>query len=303
MPSAERLDQATGLRRLLGRQAPFHACAVFGPDPALQAMALASLAYALARRGESVVVLDEAESPHNVATQYGLAPRQRLADVLRGRTALDKAVVEAPGDVRLILTGPLAAEFNQMSDAAWDRRLDSLIEILSNHGWLLVNTRPGAAASPLAAACSDRLLVLPDRKSVLTEAYALLKAAHQDRPDGRWRVLVMNRQGPGESDALFANLSGTAQRFLGMRLEWFGSVPKDDKLAQSVRLMRPLLEVAPECPGSLAFKALAETAGGWGDVDGMDAQAFWQRAYLLGRVAGEAAAIGLHDARLDRQYG
>ncbi|NWG86899.1 MAG: hypothetical protein HXY26_05205 [Hydrogenophilaceae bacterium] len=303
MPSAETLDQATGLRRLLGRQASFHACAVFGPDPTLQAMALASLAYALARRGESVVVLDEAESPHNVATQYGLAPRQRLADLLRGRAALDKAVVEAPGDVRLILTGPLAAEFTQMSDSAWDRRLDDLIDVVGNHGWLLVNTRPGVASSPLAAACTDRLLVLPDKKSVLTEAYALLKSAHQDRPDGRWRVLVMNRQGQSESDSLFANLTNTAQRFLGMRLEWFGSVPKDEKLAQSMRLMRPLLEVAPECPGSLAFKALAEAAGNWGDIDGMDAQAYWQRAYLLGRVAEQAAGAGLHNARLDSRYG
>jgi len=303
VPSAETLDQATGLRRLLGRQAPFHACAVFGPDPALQAMALASLAYALARRGEAVLVLDEAESPHNVATQYGLAPRQRLADVLRGRAALDRVVVEAPGDVRLILTGPLAAEFNQMTDAAWDRRLDELIGVVGNPGWLLVNTRPGGVASPLAAACADRLLVLADSKAVLTDAYALLKAAHQDRPDGRWRVLVMNRQSQGESDSLFANLAGTAQRFLGMRLEWFGSVPKDEKLAQSMRLMRPLLEVAPECPGSLAFKALAEAAGAWGDSDGMDAQAYWQRAYLLGRVAEQAAGVGLRNARFDRRHG
>lgn len=303
MHLAEHLDQASGLRRLLGRQAPFHACAVFGPDPALQAMAIAGLAYALARRGEAVVVLDEAESPHNVATQYGLAPRHRLADVLRGRASLDKVVVEAPGDVRLVLAGDLSNEFGQMSDTGWHRRLDDLINSLGNHGWVLVNTRSGALSSPLAAACAERLLVLPDKKAVLTEAYALLKGTHQLRPDGRWRVLVMNSRGQGDTDSLFNNLSNTAQRFLGMRLEWFGAVPKDEKLGQSVRLMRPLLEVAPDCPGSLAFKALAESAGNWGGVDGMDAQAFWQRAYLLGRVAGEAGNMGLNNARLDRQYG
>lgn len=303
MPSVEVLDQASGLRRLLGRQAPFHACAVFGTDPSLKAMALASLAYALARRGESVAVLDEMDSPHNVATQYGLAPRHRLADVLQGRTMLDKAVIEAPGDVRLLLAGPLTTVMNHLSDAAWDRRLDDLLHSVGNHGWLMVNAQMGGKPSALAASCAERLLVLPDKKTALPEAYALLKTAHKLRPDGRWHVLIMDEREPGGSEALFNNLAHTAQRFLGVRLEWFGAVPKDEKLAQSVRLMRPLLEVAPDCAGSLAFKALAELAGSWPGDDAMGAREFWQRTYLLGRIVAGAAGLKMHNAELDWQYG
>ena len=303
MPSAEVLDQASGLRRILGRQAPFQACAVFGTEPSLQAMALASLAYALARRGESVAVLDEVESPHNVATQYGLAPRHRLADVLQGRSMLDKAVVEAPGDVRLLLTGALSGVLNPMSDAAWDRRLDDLVHAVGNQGWLMVNAQMGAKPSALAASCAHRLLVLPDKKSAITEAYALLKTAHQLRPDGRWHVLIMDQREQSSSEALFANLANTAERFLGVRLEWFGAVPQDEKLAQSVRLMRPLLEVAPDCAGSLAFKALAEVAGAWTGGDAMGAREFWQRTYLLGRIVSGTAGVKSRDAELDWQYG
>lgn len=303
MPSVELLDQASGLRRLLGRQAPFHACAVFGTDPSLKAMALASLAYALARRGESVAVLDEMESPHNVATQYGLAPRHRLADVLQGRSMLDRAVVDAPADVRLLLTGPLSSVLNAMSDLAWDRRLDDLVHAIGNQGWLMVNAQMGAKPSALAASCGHHLLVLPDQRSAITEAYALLKTAHKLRPDGRWHVLVMDEREPGSSEAVFANLAHTAQRFLGVHLEWFGAVPRDEKLAQSVRLMRPLLEVAPDCAGSLAFKALAEHAGAWTGGHAMGAREFWQRTYLLGRIVSGAASLKSRDAELDWQYG
>ena len=303
MPSVELLDQASGLRRLLGRQAPFHACAVFGTDPSLKAMALASLAYALARRGESVAVLDEMESPHNVATQYGLAPRHRLADVLQGRSMLDRAVVDAPADVRLLLTGPLSSVLNAMSDLAWDRRLDDLVHAIGNQGWLMVNAQMGAKPSALAASCGHHLLVLPDQRSAITEAYALLKTAHKLRPDGRWHVLVMDEREPGSSEAVFANLANTAQRFLGVHLEWFGAVPRDEKLAQSVRLMRPLLEVAPDCAGSLAFKALAEHAGAWTGGHAMGAREFWQRTYLLGRIVSGAASLKSRDAELDWQYG
>ncbi|MBI5938099.1 MAG: hypothetical protein HY850_09655 [Betaproteobacteria bacterium] len=303
MPSVEVLDQASGLRRLLGRQAPFHACAVFGTEPSLKAMALASLAYALARRGESVAVLDEMESPHNVATQYGLAPRHRLADVLQGRSMLDRAVVDAPADVRLLLTGPLSSVLNAMSDVAWDRRLDDLIHAIGNQGWLMVNAQMSAKPSALAASCGHHLLVLPDQRSAITEAYALLKTAHKLRPDGRWHVLVMDEREPGSSEAVFTNLANTAQRFLGVHLEWFGAVPRDEKLAQSVRLMRPLLEVAPDCAGSLAFKALAERAGAWTGGHAMGAREFWQRTYLLGRIVSGAASLKSRDAELDWQYG
>ena len=303
MPSIELLDQASGLRRLLGRQLSFHACAVFGTDPSLKAMATASLAYALARRGESVAVLDEMESPHNVATQYGLTPRHRLADVLHGRSMLDKAVVDAPGDVRLLLTGPLASAMDHMTDAAWDRRLDDLIQAVGNQGWLMVNAQMGSKPSALASTCPHRLLVLPDKKSAITEAYALLKAAHKLRPDGRWHVLIMDEREPGSSEALFNNLADTALRFLDARLEWFGAIPQDEKLAQSVRLMRPLLEVAPDCAGSLAFKALAEVAGAWSDGDAMSAREYWQRTYLLGRIVSGASGMKSRHAELDWHYG
>lgn len=303
MLSTEVLDQASGLRRLLGRQAPFHACAVFGTDSSLKAMALASFAYALARRGESVAVLDEVESPHNVATQYGLTPRYRLAEVLQGRGMLDKALIEAPGDVRLFLTGAIADALNRMSDTAWDRRLDDLLQIVGGQGWLMVNSQSGAKPSALAASCTHRLLVLPDRKSALPEAYALLKAAHRMRPDGRWHVLFMNQRSQPDAEGLFANLATTAQRFLDVQLEWFGAVPQDEKLAQSMRLMRPLLDVAPDCAGSLAFKALAESARGWASGDAMGAQEFWQRTYLLGQIVADAAGMKSPNAELVRQYG
>lgn len=303
MLSTEVLDQASGLRRLLGRQAPFHACAVFGTDPSLKAMALASFAYALARRGESVAVLDEVESPHNVATQYGLTPRYRLAEVLQGRSMLDKALIEAPGDVRLFLTGAIADALNRMSDTAWDRRLDDLLQVVGGQGWLMVNSQSGTKPSALAASCTHRLLVLPDRKSALPEAYALLKTAHRMRPDGRWHVLFMNQCSQPDAEGLFANLATTAQRFLDVQLEWFGAVPQDEKLAQSMRLMRPLLDVAPDCAGSLAFKALAESARGWASGDAMGAQEFWQRTYLLGQIVADAAGMKSSNAELVRQYG
>ena len=303
MLSAELQDQASGLRRLLGGGAPFRACGFFGPDAGLKAAAAASLASALARRGETVLILDEAEAPRNVAGQFGLAPRLRLTDVVQGRCTLERALAKVSAGVRLLAAGQSLPALALASEEAWDWFLDAVNALDEPPGWIIVNAPAAQAAPALACGCPDRLLVVPDRKAVLTEAYAVLKAVHQLYPDGHWRVLAMNGDGLQGKNGLYTALANTAQRFLGVHLDWFGAVPKDEKLAHSARMMKPLFEVSPDCPAALAFKALAETAKAWPREGEMDAEAFWQRLYLLGRLAAETSGRGVQHAGLGRKYG
>lgn len=303
MLSAELQDQASGLRRLLGSGAPFRSCGFFGPDAGLKAAAAASLASALARRGEAVLILDEAESPRNVASQFGLAPRLRLADVLQGRCALDRALAKVGAGVRLLAAGQSLPALALASEEAWDWFLDAVNALDEPPGWVIVNAPAAQSAPALACGCPDRLLVVPDRKAVLTEAYTVLKAVHQLYPDGHWRMLAMNSAGLQGNNGLYTALASTAQRFLGVQLDWFGAVPKDEKLVHSTRVMKPLLEVSPDCPAALAFKGLAETANAWPREGEMNAEAFWQRLYLLGRLAAETSGRSMQNAVLGRRYG
>jgi len=297
--TAELQDQASGLRRLLGAAASFRSCGFFGPDGGLRAAAAAGLACALARRGEAVLILDEAEAPHNVAGRLGLAPRLRLADVLQGRCTLERALAKAGDGVRLLAAGQALTALGSAGEAAWAGFLDALHALGEPPGWIIVNAPTAPSAPALACGCPDRLLVVPDRKAVLTEAYAMLKSVHQLHPDGRWRLLAMNSAGPQGKAGLHAALADTARRFLGVHLDWFGAVPRDEQLAHSARVMKPLFEVSPDCPAALAFKGLAEAAHAWPREPGLDAEAFWQRLYLLGRLAAEPSARGV----LGRRYG
>lgn len=285
MPPAEIHDQASGLRRLLAERPGFCAIGLFGPDPALNALTGASLAFALARRGDSVWVLDEAAPPANVATQLGLAPRAGLADLGRSELGLLDALATGPGGVQVLAAQRSVAWLREMGERRWLRLGESVAA--QSPDWLLL-AAPGDAANSLAHAAPLKLLLLPAAKNRIAEAYATLKLAHQIQPDGQWLVLRLNAGDPQQSAALFASLADTARRFLEIAPVDLGAVPRDAKLELAARSMRPILEVSPASPAAAAFRAVVERLGEHAALRPprleLDFDAFWQRLGLIGRM-------------------
>jgi flagellar biosynthesis protein FlhG len=275
-------DQAAGLRRLLGDQNTLRTLGLFGPDAELNAVAGANLAFALNHRGGNVCLIDEAPGPRNIAGQFGLSPRHNLAEVLRGGLSLDDALTQAPGDLQLLDAEQGFAQVAETDERTWNRLSDDFVR----HDWeWLVLAAPPDERPSLALAAPLRLLVLPTVKSRLTEAYAILKAAHRRQPDARWLVLFMNAGDDNKVDQLNAALNETARHFLDIDLGLLGALPKDEQLDMASRALRPVLELAPAAPAAQAIRALADRLH---DASGLsaqpDARMFWQRMGLFSRL-------------------
>lgn len=300
MRLADGLDQAAGLRRLLGAGATPETLAVFGPEASLNAMACASLAFALAQRGGPVCVIDEAAGPRNVAGQFGLSPRFGLTDVLRDGIGLEDAMVRVPGGARLLRAEQGLGQVATTDERTWARLGDAFAR--ASWAWVLL-AAPAAAGPSLALAAPRRLLVLPARRQRLTEAYAMVKGIQQMQPDGRWQVLVMNATDAAQAATLTAALNDTARRFLGIEMDFLGVVPRDGKVEQAARAMRPLLEISPASPAATAFRGLAEALHTGPVAAGMDHHVFWQRLGLFGRLSGQLAPQQPWRMRHGRAYG
>jgi len=298
---AESLDQASGLRRMLGEQEVFFPIGVFGPDPELNAAAAASLAFALGRRGSQVCVMDELSGPRNVAAYLGIGSNAELEQAAGGKVDLAEAMGTGPAGVRVLHAPGGVAAVAGLADTAW-RQLGESLHALEPE-WMLI-TAAEADRPSLALACPRRLLVLPAERHRLPEAYAVLKAAHQYQPDGSWRVLVMNARSEEQAAQLLAALVDTASRFLEVPLDFAGAVPKDEKLQVAARSLRPLLEMSPDAPAARAFRAIVEAMPGWpwGGL-AMGLEVFWQRLGLFSRMSAE---LGRRNATLmqhGRVYG
>ena len=301
MQPAELLDQASGLRRLLGETEAFFPIGVFGPDPELNAVATASLAFALGRRGNQVCVLDELGGSRNVAGYLGIGGGVDFDRVARAGLNLDDALMTGPADVRLLQVRDGARTAASLADAVW-RRLGESFQHLAPE-WMLITATETPGPS-LALACPRRLLVLPAEKQRLPEAYAVLKAAHQYQPDGSWRVLVMNARSDDQATQLMAALVDTASRFLEIRLDYAGAVPRDDKIQAAARSLRPLLEMSPDAPAACAFRAMVEAMPNWswGGL-AMSLDVFWQRLGLFSRMSAGLGRGATDSMRHGRAYG
>jgi flagellar biosynthesis protein FlhG len=274
-------DQAAGLRRLLGEQNSLRPLGLIGPDTQMNAAAACALAHALAQRGGKVGIIDEAPAPHNVAGQHGLAPRLGLSELARGGHGFDEILADLPDGLRLLRAELGLTRTGEADDRLWSRLVDDFAGLAWD--WLLL-TAPADDRPSLALAAPQRILVLPAAKSRLTEAYALLKAAHNRQPDATWLALFMNAADNERAEQLMAALNETTHRFLGVDVELLGSIPKDAQLDMAIRSMRPLHQIAPSAPATVAFRQIADHLNANQASEGVDARIFWQRLGLFSRM-------------------
>jgi flagellar biosynthesis protein FlhG len=295
-------DQAAGLRRLLGEQNAFRAVGLIGPDAELNACAAAGLAFALAHQGGRVCILDEAPGPRNVAGQLGLTPRHGLADAARGEIHLEDALVGLDDGLSLLRAERGLSDAAESDDRLWSRLSDDFAA--GAWEWLVLNT-PEDERPSLALAAPLRLLVLPAVKARLTEAYAVLKAAHRRQPDVRWLALFMHADDDQRTGQLMTTLNETTRRFLGLEIALLGAVPRDAKLDIALRSMRPVHEVSPAAPAATAFRHLAGVLRGTPAdfTTGMDAKVFWQRLGLFGRLNRQPRQPSTRHVQHGRAYG
>lgn len=274
MRLAEPLDQATGLRRLFTPESAFRALGVLGPDGRNSVRASVALARGLARRGERVMVLDEAPQPLHVGGLLGVLARHTLAD-LSHRPLLD--IAQPAGDGIVLLSAPdglsalarlTEAELRDLAED-WQARSEA-------PEWLVLNGGACDRDFGLAATADERVLVLPGTKSRLAEAYAVMKAAQGLRPARAWWVLVDNVD-EVHAQVLFDSLRETAQRFLGFAPVFLGHLPR-----QKPGLVPPALDGA-------RMDQLADVPAFAADAGQVSFLQYWQRMWLHSRMVAEGA--------------
>ncbi len=272
MRLAEPVDQATGLRRLFAGSQVFRAAGVLGPDARRNAKVCAELARGLSRRGNQVLVLDEARPPYNVGGMWGLLARHTLADMNRMRLA--DTVLEAGPGIHL-LSAPegmnTLAGLNEQALVDIAAHWDDVPE------WMLLNSQnaaPGRTHAGLAITAEIRVLVLPPDKNRLADAYATLKSAHATWSGGIWVVLVDGTD-PDRAASLYSSLRETAMRFLGVEPGYLGCLPKTKSESGN--------PVGTD--EGVHGAVLAESLQALQTDQSINFEQYWQRMWLFSRMA------------------
>lgn len=258
-------DQAAGLRRLLG-QTGFQVITVMsGQQGAGKTAATANLAVALARSGRDVLIVDQAAHGQGAAAALGLTPRHDVGDVIEGRCTLDSLILDGPDSVKVLPIGGGFTRLGRLSDRDQEGLAQAFNQLQCGVDVVLVDMEEATDpdALPLGLAASEIMVVLPPGNQAITEAYTLVKRLALNFGKRQFRLLLNRMTSAEQAKALAQNFAQTAERYLGVSIDYLGYIAVDERLSRAGHLRTSVVDAFPVAVSTSQFRKLAEGLLRW----------------------------------------
>ncbi|MCL5256763.1 MAG: MinD/ParA family protein [Chloroflexi bacterium] len=267
-------DQAEALRALAGmakaRQEPINR------EPGAEAARLlafasgkggvgkttmvANLALALAESGHRVMVLDADLGLANIDLLFGISPTYTLGNVVRGEQSLADIITTGPKGVMIVPGGSGLKELADLPRLRRQELIHSIQRLRERADIILMDTAAGVSQDVLGfVTFADRVVVVTTPEpTAVTDAYALMKLGLQEG-QSNFALVVNMAKSAAEATATAKTLISVTKRFLGLPLDYLGSVPVDAHVSSSIRQQTPLALAFPDCPAAVSLSAIAGT--------------------------------------------
>jgi flagellar biosynthesis protein FlhG len=261
-------DQAEGLRRLVQDNNLHVATVISGSAGTGKTIAVINLATALVRSGKKVLIIDENAGASNLGGTLGLSAHRDLLDVIRRDMTLDKVLIQHPDGFSILPAGRGMRVLDKINADDQSHLVESFASVAPPMDVVLVDAAPGRASRLLSLAfpCHEIVVLVSSQAASITTAYALIKhmsANSANSGNQRFRVLVNKVGDETEARKIFDNMARAASRYLSVSLDFIGFIPPDDKLRQSIRRGRAVMDLFPASASAIAFGRAAESLVDW----------------------------------------
>lgn len=219
-----------------------------------------TLAHALARRGDRVLLFDADLGLANIDIQLGLAARLDLGDVLSDRKRLAEAVMHYPaGEFDVIAGRSGSGALASLAAERLTRLRATLLDTAASYDRVVVDLgagidRPVRVFTPEQGIC---LVVTTGEPTALTDAYAFVKITYSTNPAARLMVVVNNADGREDGLRTYDTIKNACKNFLGRAPALAGMIRRDKCVAQAIRAQTALLSLYPNCDAAEDVEAIA----------------------------------------------
>lgn len=220
-----------------------------------------NLSVALGRIGKQAMLVDGDFGLANANILLGLDASATISDLLSRNCGMADVIQQGPAGMMLV-PGHSGSGPHSALGTSERRQLASAFRPYAGEvDHVLVDTASGIGpeAMSLVASSDVILLVLSSEPTAFMDAYQLVKVLAMEH--SRTEILVVTNMVDDEEAGhqLFRHFYDVVKRFLPTRLGHLGSVPRDDRIRESVLRKRCCLEAFPESRASAAFGRLART--------------------------------------------
>ena len=220
---------------------------------------VANLAIALSQLGRRVLLIDADLGVGNIDVLLGLSPHFTLNNVLSGEKSLKEIIVTGPAGIKLVPAGSGVQEYTSLGIHERIRLLDELDQLEEEFDVVIIDTEAGISENVtyFNTAAQEIVVVVSPEPTSITDVYALIKLLATRYDERRFKVLVNMVRDSRDALEVFARLSHVTSRFLDISLDYLGCVLWDDKLVESVKRQRAVLDLFPESKSARCFSSLA----------------------------------------------
>lgn len=260
-----RVDQAAGLRRLLGGGQLQVVTFVAGCEGVGRSVAVANLGVALARLGKEVLIFDEHPPGDDIAAAFGMQAAHDLLNVVQREMTLQRVLLKPMNGLSILPAERAAKKLGRLSLHQQQTLVDALSTTERPIDVILVDASMAHpnGFSPFGLVSQETVVVLSGNSASITEAYALIKKVSHAFSRRHFRILVNKVKSQADARSIYENIAQVAtQRGIAV-LDYAGAVPLDESLRLATQLCRPVLLQAPDSPAAQAFRDLAADIQYW----------------------------------------
>lgn len=220
-----------------------------------------TLAHALAKSGQKVLLFDGDLGLANVDVQLGLMPKRDLNDVIRGRLGLDRVVQrfeEGPFDI-------IAGRSGQASLSALpSQRLallrDQLLEVAAQYDVVIADLGAGVDRTVrlFSASSACTLLVTTDEPTALTDAYAFIKLGAAAGVSRNINIVINMATSITEGEKTYKTLLKACENFLRLSPPLMGLIRQDARVKECIRSQTPILNRTPNAEAAMDVEKIAK---------------------------------------------
>jgi flagellar biosynthesis protein FlhG len=219
-----------------------------------------NLGFALAKKGQRVLIVDADLGLANVDIQMGITPKFTLQDVLFGNCKIEQAVHSTINGPDIIAASSGAPEMVDIGGARREMLADELLTFAARYDFLLIDVGAGIgdAVTTFLSAAPEVLIVVANEPTSIMDAYALIKVLSQQKQEQAIQLVVNMVHDIEEGEELAKRLTTITKKFLKVNVSFVGIITYDPLVATSIRFQKPLLSFSDKSGPAHCINELAE---------------------------------------------
>ena len=214
---------------------------------------------ALTQKGYRVCVFDADTNLANINIMLRQTPEYTLEHVINGKKSVTEIMLQKEG----LYVVPGASGLNEFVNFS-EQQKNSLLQALKTcrqvFDFILIDSAAGISDSILSfmQIAQQNILIITPEPTSLTDAFSLLKVFAKCESRSNISVIVNQVVHRRQAISIYNRFSGAVKKYIGLSVDYIGSVVRDDYFSSSICLQNPVILQNPGAEVSQDLREIAD---------------------------------------------